>query len=139
MAMNSFQPQLLFDLISQRPESVADLTIQLWESIASQLTPLIGKNGFAILYARSLSITQATFPWLAANQGSQPADTQFILLKKSLEDRGGSEASDASKTLFITFIDILMALIGEPLTKNILHAVWDKEDVSTITDKEVPS
>lgn len=138
MAMNSFQPQLFFDLISERPESVANLTIHLWESIASELIPLIGKDGFVILYARCLAITQTTFPWLAANQGPQTTDTQFILLKKSLEGRAFTEAHDASKTLFITFIDILTTLIGESLTTSILQTVWN-EDVSAITDKEFPS
>jgi len=137
MAMNRFQPQVLFDLLSKRPESVASLSIEFWELIASALIPLIGKEGFTFLYGRSLSITQSTFPWLAAHQGPQQADTQFILLKQSLEEQVFTEARAASHTLFINFITILTVLIGESLTTHILPVVWD-EYVSTITNKEFP-
>ena len=129
------QRQMISGRISQRPEEVAKITIQLWEAMESELTPLIGKDGFSILYVRSLHLTRSSFPWLATGHSAQPSDSQFTPLRTSFEGRPFSEAGEASKALLATFTDILAVLIGEPLTTGILVAAWG-DDTSWINNKE---
>lgn len=124
--------------ISQQPEAVAQLSVQLWELLAGELTPIIGEAGFAILYARSLHLTQSEFPWLGGGKTPQPPDSQFKSLSISLAGRSSSEVADACKALFVVFADTLAILIGESLTNGILHAAWG-DDASDITSQEFPS
>ena len=96
--------------------------------LAAELIPIIGETGFATLFARSLYRNQTLFTWLASApapqqpQVLQHSATQFTTLKASLQTRSFTEATAANQALLITFTDILIVLIGEPLTIGILRA-----------------
>lgn len=100
--------------------------IELWQSLATELVPIIGEEGFATLYLRSLHLTQSSFPWLATGD-KQPEDSLFSPLRTSLEQRPAPEAGKAAEHLFITFTSILAQLIGRSLTFNMLRAAWGDE------------
>lgn len=138
MSTDDMQRQIISRLLSQRAQNVAELTLQLWESMAAELIPLIGEDGFAMLYTRSLYLTRITFPWLAngvqGEHAPSQANGQFAWLKASLQNKP-DEAGDASQALLTTFTDILAALIGETLTNGILRAAWG-DDASEITSKD---
>lgn len=101
--------------------------IQLWHSLAAELIPIIGEEGFATLYLRSLHLTQSSFPWLATGEMQQQADSLFSPLKTSLEESTSAEAGEAVEHLFMTFTSILAQLIGASLTFNMLRAAWGDE------------
>lgn len=128
--------QLIKAAITQRLEEVATVTDKLWAPLTSRLIMIIGEGGFHSLYARSLRLTNARFPWLAATDSPQQTISQFTDLKISLQGRDLTEASEASITLLITFTDMLAVLIGEQLTSNILRSSWG-DDASHIAGKEV--
>jgi hypothetical protein len=139
MATTDAQPhQMIRRAITRRPDAIPGVTIDLWERLASQLISIIGEGGFDSLYSRSVHLTNATFPWLAVSHPppAQQTDSRFAGLKTSLEGRDFTEASEASITLFITFIDILALLIGEHLTTSILHSAWG-DDALDIAVKEL--
>lgn len=122
----------------QRPEAMLDVTISLWERLASELISIIGEGGFQSLYSRSVHITRVTFPWIVPSHPWQRTDSRFEDLKISFERQDFtevSEASEASITLLITFIDILALLIGELLTTSILGSAWG--DDALIAGKEL--
>ena len=119
--------RIIKSLTAQLPEKQADAVISLWEQMASQIISLIGEGGFSSLYARSLFLTQSTFPWLVADSATPPTDHRFAPLKKSLEGQNPLQASEANNLLLITFTDILASLIGESLTTRILRSAWGKE------------
>jgi hypothetical protein len=104
--------------------SGADVAIQLWQPLALQLIAIIGESGFNHLYARSLHLSQAAFPWLPRGDASPSADYRFTDLKVSLEGQSPSEANRASQMLLLTFTNILASLIGEGLTTGILNSAW---------------
>ncbi len=108
----------------QRPEAIVDVTMQLWERLASELILLIGEGGFQSLYSRSLHLAGETYPWMLIRHPSQATDSRFAGLKMSLEEQGAAEAGEASIALLDTFIDILISLIGELLTTSILRSAW---------------
>ncbi|MDB5762081.1 MAG: hypothetical protein JWQ21_1076 [Herminiimonas sp.] len=122
--------------VTRRPEAILDVTVNLWERLASELISIIGEGGFQSLYSRSMHLTSATFPWLVLSHPWQRADSRFADLKISLEGRDFPEASEASITLLITFIDILALLIGEHLTTSMLRLAWG-DDALDIAEKEL--
>jgi hypothetical protein len=118
----------------RRPETVVEVSIDLWERLASELTSIIGEGGFQSLYTRSAHLTCVTFPWMVLSHPWQR--TRFSDLKISLEGRDITEASEASITLLTTFVDILALLIGELLTTNILRSAWG-DDVQDVVVKDL--
>jgi hypothetical protein len=116
--------QMIKSLIPPQYEKVADSAINLWEPMATQISSIVGAGGFNSLYARSVFLTQSTFPWLAAGLQSPETDHRFAALKLCLEGQTPAQASEANRLLLITFTDILASLIGEDLTSSILHSAW---------------
>jgi hypothetical protein len=129
--------QMIKRAVMHRPETVADVSIHLWEKLAHELISIIGEGGFQSLYKRSTHLTSEVFPWIIAAQPVRHADARFTDLKTSLEGRGSAEAGEASTALLITFIDILALLIGELLTASILRSAWGDDALDTVA-KELP-
>ena len=127
--------QIIKNLMAEHTEKVADAAINLWALMATQIISIVGEGGFNSLYARSVFLTQSTFPWLAADPLSPQADHRFAELKMSLEGQTPAQASEANSLLLITFTDILASLIGEQLTTSILRSAWGN-DASYSTSKE---
>ena len=127
--------QIVRSLMTRRTERVVEAELALWEQMASQILPIIGEAGFNSLYARSVFLTQATFPWLAAESPSNQTEHRFAELKRCLDGQTPAQASAANRLLLITFTDILASLIGEQLTTHILHAAW-RNSTSDKADKE---
>jgi hypothetical protein len=116
--------QTIKDLTARHADKVADTATCLWDQLAAQLISIIGEGGFESLYARSVFLTQSTFPWLAAGSGSPRTGHRFAELKISFEGQTPALASEANIVLLITFTDILSSLVGEQLTSRILHSAW---------------
>ena len=116
-------------------EEVVVTAIDLWEKIATQIISIIGEGGFDSLYLRNVSLTQSTYPWLAAVLPQAKIDQRFTDLKISFEGQTPEQASAANSQLLITFTDILATLIGEQLTIRLLRSAWG-DDPSERPGKE---
>ena len=116
--------QIIVNLTASHPEKAAYAGIFLWEQLATQIVAIIGVGGFNSLYARSLFLTQSSFPWLTGCALSCTVDQRFTALKNSLEAQAPDDALEANNRLLGTFTDILAGLIGEALTSNILRSAW---------------
>ncbi len=127
--------QIIKNLMPQHAEKVADTAISLWELMATQIISIVGKGGFNSLYARSVFLTRATFPWLGVDFLSSPADLLLAELKMSFKGQPPTQIREANSLLLITFTDILASLIGEQLTTSILRSAWGN-DASMRADKE---
>lgn len=116
--------QITESLQAPQTEKVVENALGLWERLAAQIISIVGEDGFNSLYARSVFISQATFPWLAAGSVTAHNGQRFDELKMSFKGRAPAQASAASSLLLITFTDILSSLIGEQLAARILHSAW---------------
>jgi hypothetical protein len=114
--------QIIETLMAQHAEQGVDATINLWQSLATEIIAIIGEGGFSALYTRSVFITQETFHWLTA---SAPPAQRFDELKTCLQAQPPTLARIGNSVLLITFTDILATLIGEQLTARILSSAWD--------------
>lgn len=100
--------------------SQSESALRRWEETRWRLAPVIGEDGFRILFARSLHLTRKTFPWLALPP--KPTGQPFADLKASLERETQKHAEEAIRTLFATFIGLLHVLIGEALATRLLES-----------------
>lgn len=127
--------RIIQGILAQPTESVADAAFHIWGQMSAQIISIVGVGGFNSLYARSVFLTQSTFPWLAVSIPSRQTSHGFDELKLSLEAQLPAQASEANLLLLITFTDILASLIGEQLTTSILRSAWSI-DASDIVSKE---
>src|SRR3989304_1722081 len=95
--------RIIEDLMARHSDKVADAAIDSWEKLATEIISIVGEGGFNSLYARSVFLTQSTFPWLAASLLSPQTDHPFAELKMSLEGQSPAQASEANSLLMITF------------------------------------
>ena len=123
--------QLIEGLTAEPPENVVSAAIGLWEQLSGQIVAIVGQGGFDSLYARSLFLSQSTFPWLGASAVSAQTGRGFAELKTSLEGQTPAQAAAANSLLLVTFTDILAALIGEQLTTRILRSAWSNNAQDT--------
>ncbi len=123
-------------LVLQRPDALGGVSVSLWERLASELISITAQGGFHSLYSRSVHLAAATFPWIVTGRQLQTAGSRFSGLQASLEGKEFIEASEASITLLITFVDILATLIGESLTTSILRSAWG-DSASDIDAKDL--
>lgn len=112
-------------LIAQPSDQAAGAADSLWAPLATQIILIVGAGGFESLYARSVFLCQATFPWLSTSSPSSQPDAWLADLKTRLEGQSPEFASEANRHLLLTFTDLLASLIGEPLTARILNSAWD--------------
>jgi len=119
--------------MAQHPENVVDAAITLWEQMATQIISIVGEEGFNSLYARSVFLTQPTFPWLAAGSLSPQTGRRFAELRTSLEEQLPAQASAANSLLLTIFTDILAGLIGEQLTAGILRSAWGNDAACSVS------
>lgn len=124
--------QLIQGLTVAPTENVVSAAIGLWEQLSGQIVAIVGQGGFDSLYARSLFLSQSTFPWLGASAVSAQTGRGFTELKTSFEGQTPAQAVAANSLLLVTFTDILAALIGEQLTNRILLSAWSNHAQDTV-------
>ncbi|MFO7559502.1 MAG: hypothetical protein R6X10_11785 [Desulfobacterales bacterium] len=103
---------------------VAETTLNIWQQMSALLTPIIGMRGVDTLFNRSLHLTGKAFPWLAVAEDDEDDTALLVFFKARLAGSGTNDAIEASCALFVTFIELLSALIGESLTRRLLRPVW---------------
>lgn len=115
---------------------VAEATLNIWQQMATRLTPVIGKRGVEVLFSRSLHLTSNTFPWLAiaGNHGDNAA--LIANLKAHLANNGTNDAIEASSALLVTFTELLSTLIGASLTERFLRPVLALPSPTSVQETE---
>lgn len=108
------------------PARIAAVAEAHWQSIRAALSPIIGRQGVAALYGRSLHLVRARFPWLEAPEARASASAPFTLLRLSLASQSREDAVSAQGALLQAFVDLLISLIGGPLTERLLAPVCDR-------------
>lgn len=133
MPRNSALQHLIVQKILLKPTDtpqdarlLAASTAQNWCRMTARVAPIIGAKGVHALYVRSLQLSSAAYPCLAAVEIG-PDDMPFAYLEAQLAACSSHEAIAAANTLFINFIDLLATLIGESLAEQLLQAAWQDE------------
>lgn len=107
------------------PTSVARATVGVVRLLNAELASVIGSQATAALYARSVHLTRPAFQWLTQT-ATDPPEARLAALQSDLSAREPSEARKAGEALLLTFADLLVSLIGEPLTHRLLRSAWGR-------------
>jgi hypothetical protein len=116
--------QIIKNLIPPHSAKTANALVLVWEQLSTQIISIVGIGGFNSLYARSIYLSQQSFPWLEDCILSAQSGHRFVDLKKCLEGQTAEHAIAANNLLLITLTDIMASIIGDQLTNNILHTAW---------------
>jgi hypothetical protein len=104
---------------------IADAIIASLKNMDSALTPIIGQQGVAALFRRSLHLCNSAHPRLASAYQSVQIGTDLTELKSVIVQQGSVEALFFGAVLLTTFYELLTTLIGPSLSARLLRDVWD--------------
>jgi hypothetical protein len=96
---------------------------RICEKLTTHLARLVGQVGVMTLVARSLTLTKATFPWIAS-VGKTPEDSRWDPLETCLADQDRDAALEALTVFLGLFIGLLGRLMGDSLVERLLHELW---------------
>lgn len=99
---------------------IANEAVAQWHGVLAALAPVIGAQGVAALYRRTIFTARHAHPWLEVPVESQGMDLE--LLRSQLAQRPASEAARARDTVSQHFSDLLSSLIGASLAARLLPA-----------------
>jgi hypothetical protein len=100
------------------------------------LETLIGAPGARALLARSITLTRRQHPWLA--KVPLPASSTRPEILGSADLPEPAEVMRCAVALLITFVNLLVSLIGEHMTHQILCHVWSDIAPLLQRNKESP-
>lgn len=95
--------------------------VEPWLLLSEQLTPLIGDSGFCALFGRALRLSAPRFEGLGSFESPRTVADLMMSLTRILNEIGPEHAAAANGALLDTFTTLLGSLIGEALTKQLLH------------------
>ena len=109
---------------STNSTQIADTVGQIWSEAAFALTPILGQEGVAALFKRSLFLSASTYAWLAITPTDDKKSIDLDALKALIANRTAEEATAGSSALFLQFYGLLTNLIGLSLADRILESAW---------------
>ncbi|TBV05367.1 hypothetical protein [Phytopseudomonas dryadis] len=93
--------------------------------IASALTPIIGHQGVAALYKRSLALCAVRHACLADVQSHATNGLDLAPLREVLLAQDSTAVSQCGNDLLKTLNDLLISLIGASLAERLLRCAWE--------------
>jgi hypothetical protein len=121
MDHNEGQRPRLPDDAGKANSSATAALVESWLLLGEQLTPLIGESGFCALFGRALRLSTARFEGLGSYESARTVAGSMMSLTRTLNEIGPEHAGAANGALLDTFTTLLGSLIGEALTKQLLH------------------
>ncbi len=115
--------------------SIAGETVRALGLLLAELKPLIGQLALRALYVRSLHLANASFE----RPGAELKTTAELLIDvhRDLVSRDPAEARGAAQALLLALVNLLVSLIGEPLTNRLLQKAWGNLPMA-LTSEEKP-
>lgn len=104
---------------------VANGAVRALDLLLRELKPLVGELALRALYFRSLHLAGSSFERPSRSELEAP-DALLAPLHRDLVSRPPAEARGAAEALLLALANLLVSLIGEPLTDRLLHKAWAK-------------
>jgi hypothetical protein len=101
-----------------------------WQEIDGALSPIVGRQGVAALYYRSIHIACARHRWLAAAaEPAAQASINYPALATALLQQTSAEAAACGTALLLAFQELLVGMIGATLSAQLLRSA----DIESLT------
>lgn len=104
---------------------IAQAIISTLRDMDVALTPIIGQQGVAALYRRSLHLCASTHPRLARTYDRVPPGMDLTALKSVIVEQSDTDALFFGEVLLTIFYELLTTLIGPSLTARLLRGMWE--------------
>ncbi|MHC8390106.1 hypothetical protein ACYZTM_19180 [Pseudomonas sp. MDT2-39-1] len=117
---------------------IAQAIISTLQDMDVALTPIIGPQGVAALYRRSLHLCASTHPRLAGTYDKVPAGMELTALKSVIVEQNDADALFFGEVLLTTFYELLTTLIGPSLTERLLRGMWEPSLSDTPSQENSP-
>jgi hypothetical protein len=118
------------------PGPLATSTVRAVRLLLAELRPLVGELATTALYGRSLHLARASFQQQILSK-SVTHNELLALLQQDLASRSRPDAQRAARALLNSLVDLLISLIGEPLTNQILNKAWGVQPDAS-SSEEIP-
>lgn len=105
-------------------ERIADASIAILQEFDDALAPIVGRRGVAMLYKRCIFLSSPAYPWLAGVHGSVHTAADFPAFRSALVQQDSANAAAGSVAVLQNLYQLLITLIGAPLTGRLLRAAW---------------
>ncbi len=123
----SFQREMALAKIAKSDGADAALIaasmVAIWQDINAALSPIIGQQGVAALFARSVLLTSAEYPWLMHAYQANPTTPDLALLQVVLQQQSRESAVAGGGALLHTYYALLDSLMGAALAERLLRSV----------------
>ncbi|MGX1176909.1 hypothetical protein [Pseudomonas sp. NFACC04-2] len=116
----------------------AHAIISILQDIEAALTPVIGQQGVAALYRRSLHLCGTNHPRLSSPCDRVQAGQVLTALKSVLVEQSEADALFFGEMLLTIFYELLTTLIGPSLTARLLRGVWEPSLSDTPSQENSP-
>ncbi|MHC8341994.1 hypothetical protein [Pseudomonas sp. RT6P73] len=117
---------------------IAQAIISTLRDMDVALTPIIGPQGVAALYRRSLHLCASTHPRLAGIYDKVPPGMDLTALKSVIVEQNDTDALFFGEVLLTTFYELLTTLIGPSLTERLLRGMWEPSLSDTPSQENSP-
>ena len=101
---------------------VAHGVVQRFQQIDAVLAPIIGHGGVVAIYERTRHLSARSYPWLAGPDDGFGSGMDLEELKVLIGLQSNEEAAAGASCLVESIHDLLVSLIGEALTTQLLGA-----------------
>ena len=116
---------------SQDPQELASAALIVHTKLLTSLSPLLGEIGSNALLRRSLRLTEGGFPCFT-EVGWARQEGLMNALDTCLRNQAPDVVRDASIAMLASFFELLAALIGERLTRQLLQEAWPDQLMSPL-------
>jgi hypothetical protein len=121
------------------PASIAESACTVWQGITAALSPIVGTQGVAAFFKRSLHLTRAEHPVLTAVYAAASDPGDYAALRQALASNPTSAGAAAvNGALLVNFQNLLSGLIGESLTERLLKPATDIPSTDPHTPQDPP-
>ena len=122
---------------SGEAEAVAESAIEAMSALFKELNPLVGTLATQALYRRALHLARSSFEHPGVERTTS-LDEQLVQLRRELAARAPADAARAGAALRRAFADLLVSLIGRPLTHRLLRSAWGLSSAETYLEEQAP-
>jgi hypothetical protein len=105
-------------------KGIAAAAVEMYEQLGRQLARLIGEAGVSAIHGRALHLTQKEFAWLLAAPPAGDFELSIKHLRTILEGQQPHAILLTVEGLAVNVTDLLVTLVGEPLTMRLLQEAW---------------
>lgn len=113
---------------------VATSTVSAVRLVLRELKLVVGELAACALYKRSVHLARSSFQRPSENASSH--DELLAPLHQDLAGRSSIEAQKGGRALLTALVDLLVSLIGEPLTHQMLRKAWGIPSDSLISEEK---